>query len=100
MLCGPGRVVQPPVYRARVSIGSMWQPWTPSRPRADLLALQISAEHAGSALACSFSSSDEFEAAIVRSKIDAGVYGPRRRRRFAIYAGAAASVLAVVVWMI
>ena len=77
----------------------MWQPWTPSRPRADMLALQVSAERAGCALACPFSSSDEFEAAIIRGKLDAGVYGPKRRRRYALYAGTAMSVLAVLAWM-
>ena len=78
----------------------MWQSWVPSRLSADMLALQITAERAGSALACSFSSSDEFEAAVIRSKIDAGVYGPKRHRRFALCAGIAASALIVLVWMI
>jgi hypothetical protein len=51
------------------------------RPRADVLLLEASAERAGAALACSFASSDEFEAAIIRARRAAGIYGPKRRRR-------------------
>jgi hypothetical protein len=68
----------------------MWRSWSPSRPRADLLVLQGLAEHAGSAWACSFSSSDEFEAAVIRAKLDAGIYGPKRRQRYALLMGLAA----------
>jgi hypothetical protein len=71
----------------------MPRPWTPARLRADMLALQSSAEHAGRALACSYGSSAEFEAAVVRSRLAAGVYGPKRRRRAVAYAGAAIGVL-------
>ncbi len=45
---------------------------------AELVALRASAERAGRALACLFSSSDEFEAAIIKERRAAGVYGPRR----------------------
>lgn len=38
-------------------------------------------QRAGAALACAFSCSDEFEAAIVRSRRAAGVYGPKRTIR-------------------
>jgi len=53
-------------------------------------------------MACPFSSSDEFEAAIIRARLDAGVYGPkrRRRRRHILLAGAASSMLVVLLWMI
>ena len=79
----------------------MWRQLTPSQRRADTLALHASAARAGCALACPFSSSDEFEADIIRAKLDAGVYGPKRRRRYALYAGTATmSVLAVVAWMV
>jgi hypothetical protein len=77
----------------------MWRPWIPSRLSADLLALQSHAERAGCALACSFSSSDEFEAAVIRSKRAAGVYGPKRQRRYAFYAGAASSLLVILIFM-
>jgi hypothetical protein len=66
----------------------------------DVLLLQSQAEHAGCALACSYSSSAEFEAAVIRSKLDAGVYGPkRRRRRYALVAGAVTGMLMALVLM-
>jgi hypothetical protein len=74
--------------------------WTPSRLDADALVLQGIAEHAGCALACRFSSSEEFEAAVIRSRREAGAYGQQRRWRYALYAGAATGVLAAVLWMI
>jgi hypothetical protein len=48
---------------------------------AELVALRAAAERAGLALACLFSSSDEFEAAIIKERREAGAYGPVRRRR-------------------
>jgi hypothetical protein len=77
----------------------MWRAWIPSRPSADLLALRSSAERAGYALACSFGSSAEFEAAVIRSRLKAGVYGPKRRRRSIAYAGAAIAALIALVLM-
>ena len=74
----------------------MLRPWIPSRLSADMLALQSHAERAGYALACSFGSSAEFEAAVIRSRLDAGVYGPKRRRRSIAYAGAAIVTLIVL----
>ena len=75
----------------------MWKLPAFDRISTDVLALQAHAERAGCALACAYSSSDEFEAAVIRAKLDAGVYGPKRRRRLVLYAGAATAVLAVVV---
>jgi hypothetical protein len=69
----------------------------PSRLHADLLALQSAAEHAGRALACSFGSSAELEAALIKSRLAAGVYGPKRRRRSLAYAGAAVGTLIALV---
>jgi hypothetical protein len=51
-------------------------------------------------LACRYASSDEFEAALISERRAAGVYGPKRRRRHVLLAGAAGSMLAVVLWMI
>jgi hypothetical protein len=76
----------------------MWQAGSLWRGRPDLLTLENTVARAGSALACPFSSSDEFEAAVVKSKLDAGVYGPKRRRRHLLYAGAV--ILVILVWMI
>jgi hypothetical protein len=76
----------------------MWHRQTVDRFQADDLALQ--AAHAGCALACAYSSSDEFEAAVIRSKLDAGIYGPKRRRRHALYAATAAGALIVILLML
>ena len=65
---------------------------------ADFLALEAVVERAGCALACSFSSSDEFEAALIAERRAAGVYGPRRHRRqlMTMLVGMAAAVLTIV----
>jgi hypothetical protein len=44
-------------------------------------ALEAGVERARLALACTFSSSAEYEASIIQAKRDAGVYGPKQRRR-------------------
>ena len=75
----------------------MWQPSASARVSTDALALQAQAVRAGCALACAYSSSDEFEAAVIKAKRDAGVYGPKRRRRLTLYAGAATVALAVFI---
>jgi hypothetical protein len=49
---------------------------------ADIVALRAAAERAGTALACLFSSSDEFEAEVVRVRREQGAYRPQRRRSF------------------
>ena len=74
--------------------------WLPSRRHADMFTLHGIAERARCAWACPFSSSEEFEAAVIRSKRDAGAYGRKRHWRYALYAGAATGVLAVTLWMI
>lgn len=74
----------------------MWRLWLPSQPTTTaILALQSHAERAGYALACSYSSSAELEAAVIRSRLDAGVYGGKRRRRLAA-CGAAAAIAALL----
>jgi hypothetical protein len=71
-----------------------------ARSNADISALEACAEGAGCALACAYSSSAEFDAALIAARRAAGVYGPRRhRRRMAIAAGIAAG-LAVVALLI
>ena len=62
-----------------------------------MLVLQSNAERAGYALACSFGSSAEFEAAVIKSRRDAGAYGPKRHRRSIAYAGAAIGALIAMV---
>ena len=48
---------------------------------ADIAALRAAAERAGTALACLFSTSDEFEAAVVRVRREQGAYGAQVRAR-------------------
>ena len=69
-----------------------------ARPVADFATLEAYAERAGCALACSFSSSDEFEAALIRERRAAGVYGPRRHRKQLMVTGAgiAAAIMALI----
>lgn len=47
---------------------------------SDVVALEAYAESAGRALACLFSSSDEFEADLIRERRAAGVYCVKRSR--------------------
>jgi hypothetical protein len=55
----------------------MLRRWSVARMRAELGALEASAERAGAALACIYSSSDEFEAAEIRARRAADLWGPR-----------------------
>jgi hypothetical protein len=70
---------------------------TSDRPKTDALALKIDAERAGLAWACPFSSSAEFEAAIIRARREAGVYGPKRTRRHVLAYAAALAASACLV---
>jgi DNA invertase Pin-like site-specific DNA recombinase len=55
---------------------------TAGHVEADLIALRASAERAGLALACLFSSADEYEADLIRERRARGAYrAPRRQRR-------------------
>ena len=51
---------------------------TDTSPSADLL--EAHAARAGLALACAFSSADEYNAALIAERRAAGVYGPKRHR--------------------
>jgi len=61
----------------------------------DVVALEADLARAGCAWACPYSSSDEFEAAVIRARRQAGAYA-RMRRRYALYAGIAAGMLAIL----
>jgi hypothetical protein len=53
-----------------------------ARLHADFLALEANTEQAGQALACAYSTSAEYEAALIHARRAAGVYSwPRRRRQ-------------------
>jgi hypothetical protein len=69
---------------------------------SDLTALEAYAARAGAALACAYSSSAEFDAALIAERRAAGVYGPKRHRRqmlvtvAAIAAGVAVIALTLI----
>jgi hypothetical protein len=65
---------------------------------SDLAALRASAERAGRALGCLFSSSDEFEAAVVRVRREQGAFRAQRRRPFWSAALIAVAVIAFVLF--
>lgn len=73
----------------------MSQPRAIAELEADIVALRAAAERAGTALACLFSSSDEFEAAVVKVRREQGAYGPRRRSRSLLVAGLFTAMLAL-----
>ncbi len=77
----------------------MWHVPHPFRPQADALALEAQAARAGFALACPYSSSDEYEASIIAQRRAAGVYGPKRRQREIAWtlAGVGIAMLCIVV---
>ena len=60
--------------------------------------LSVNAASAGLALACAYSSSDEYEAEIIAARRAAGAYGPRRQRS-AIVAFMLAAAACVMVFL-
>jgi|RhiMetdeSRZDD1v2_1073273.scaffolds.fasta_scaffold312995_2 hypothetical protein len=68
----------------------MWR-LRPLKPA--MLALETSVERAGEALACAFSSSAEYEAALIAARRAAGRYGPSRHRRLLMVVAALAALL-------
>ena len=67
---------------------------------ADLIALRAAAERAGLALACLFSSSDEYEADLIRERRAQGAYDPPRRARRRLRAAALIGALAFAFLMV
>jgi len=63
---------------------------------ADIVALRAAAERAGTALACLFSSSDEFEAAVVRLRREQGAYRAQVRPRRLFRTGVLIALAAIV----
>ena len=70
-------------------------------PDAAVVALEAYAARAGAALACAYSTSAEYDAALIAERRAAGVYGPKRRRKrmLATAAGIAAG-LALIIFLI
>ncbi len=69
---------------------------------ADLVALEAYAARAGAAMACVYSSSAEYDAALIAERRAAGVYGPRRHRRhwLATAAGLAAGLTVLILLIV
>ena len=74
------------------------------RTAAETVTLEDYAERAGAALACAFSNSAEFDAALIAARRAAGVYGPKRQRKqmlvTAAGVGAGVAVLAAFILLI
>jgi len=70
-----------------------------ARLAPDFQTLELTAQQAGSAMACDFGSSAEYEAALIQKRRDAGRYSKRERWRFflAVGFGLAVVVLALLV---
>lgn len=79
----------------------MWQLPHWRRNKADGHALDVHVARAGWALACPYSTAEEFEADVIRARRAAGVYGPKRhRRRLAAATVVVTALLALVIWLI
>ena len=73
----------------------------PDSAHPQAAALALVAERAGAALACAYSSSAEYDAALIAERRAAGVYGPKRhRRQMLVTAAGVAAGLAVIVFLI
>ena len=64
-----------------------------------LRTLESIAVQAGSAMACTFGSSAELEAALIHAKLRADAYGPKRCRRYMLASLLAAALLAAILWV-
>jgi hypothetical protein len=62
--------------------------------------LDAFAQSAGRALACAFSSSDEYEAAVIAERRAEGRYGSRYRPPLALIYGVGAAILAIVFFFV
>jgi hypothetical protein len=68
--------------------------------RSDTLALEANATCARLALACAYSSSDEYEAEIIQARRAAGVYGPRHPHQTYVALAAVAAALVFALFII
>jgi hypothetical protein len=62
--------------------------------------LEAFAESAGRALACAFSSSDEYEAAVIAERRAEGRYASRYHPSLVLICGIVAAILTIVVFLI
>ncbi|WP_137044621.1 hypothetical protein [Pseudolabrys sp. FHR47] len=74
---------------------------SPASPNEAALLLEAHALQAGSAWGCQYSSSAEYDAALIAERRAAGIYGPKRQRRQLLTAACAvAAGLAVIIAVI
>jgi len=77
----------------------MWR--SPSLDRTTSDTLEAYAERAGTALACVFANSAEYDAALIAERRAAGIYGPKRhRRQMLVTTAGIVAGLAIVVFLI
>jgi hypothetical protein len=70
-------------------------------PQANIIVLEAYAAHAGAALACAYSSSAEFDAALIAERRAAGLFGPKRHRKLMLVTAAGVvAALAIIVLLI
>ena len=69
-------------------------------PAAQWVALEGCAQSAGHALACAFSSSDEYEAALIAERRAEGRYGPRKHRKQLLMTVTAIALAIAVVFVV
>ena len=96
--CVPGAETARLPWRAIIDIMTSLR--SVAQVEAELVALRAAAERAGRALACLFSTADEFEAAIIKERRAAGAYGPPPRKRYAVGAVVVTFVLSAVFLML
>ncbi len=65
---------------------------------AAAIALKRATERAGLALGCAFAGSEEFEAAVIRSRREQGLLPPPRARRIPLYIPALTLLAAAIAW--
>jgi hypothetical protein len=76
-------------------------PYLANSGQPDGAVLTPEAYAAGAALACAYSSSAEFDAALIAERRAAGVYGPKRyRKRMLATAAGITAGLAVIIFLI
>ena len=67
---------------------------------ADFQTLELTAQHAGSALACDFTSSAEYEAALIQERRAAGRYSRREPRQLFLAVGVGLAVVIVALLLV
>jgi hypothetical protein len=79
---------------------TMMKTWSGNRVQADIVALEQSVERARLALACSFSSYDEFEADVIQKRRQSGAFESRFASAFQLVLGttAGACIVALVIF--